>query len=132
VEPNVRSLDAVTKATATLFPQHALMGDFHSHVFDDIATLRACKGWQPSEWDAGFSTQWTRSVRERGHAPQVDLVIALARCARRAPHSHYARMAHTLQATVGDCRAIIGAYRILQSGSYTTDGVVLSVPGMAL
>jgi len=131
VEPNYRSLDAVARAAATLFPQHQLMGDFHSHVFNDIGELRYNRGWEPSDWDAGFSMQWTRLMRELGYHPQVDLVIAIARCNRRVPHSHHARMGHTLQATVGDCRAVIGAYRILQSGSYATEGVRLSVPGIA-
>ena len=131
VKPSYRSLDALTKAAETLFPQHQLMGDFHSHVYADVAELRYNKGWEPSDGDARFCMQWARLMRQLGHAPQVDLVIAIARCKRRVHRSHYAGMEHTLQATVGDCRAVIGAFRVLQSGSYTTSGVLFSVPGMA-
>jgi len=118
-------------AATTLFPQQQAIGDFHSHVYTDIGELRYNEGRQPSGGDAGFAMHWSRSMRDLGHAVQVDLVIAIAQCARRVPHSHYVRMGNTLQATVGACRAVIGAYRILQSGSYATNGVRLSVPGMA-
>lgn len=131
VEPNLRSLDAVTRAAATLFPQHQLIGDFHSHVFADLATLRSLKGWEPSEWDADFSTQWIDKMRDLGHNPQVDLVVGIARCGRRTQRSHYKGLPHTLQASVGDCRFVIGAARILASGRYTRDGLSLSTPGLA-
>lgn len=130
VEPNYRSLDALVGATSTLFPQQQLIGDFHSHVYENASELRLSKGWQPSEEDQRSSMQWIRSLRELGHAPEVDLIIAVARCHRRVPCSHYGGLPNKLQATVGNCRVIVSGYRILQSGCYAEEGVSLSVPGL--
>jgi hypothetical protein len=131
VEPSQRSVEALREASAVLFPQYQITGDFHSHVYDDVALMMRARGWEPSDVDTAYSYHWTRRMREAGDRPQVDLVVAIARSPRRVRRSHHAGLANTIQTSVGDCRVVIGAHRILTSGHYTQQGVHLIVPGAA-
>jgi len=129
VRPSYLSVGALQEAVATLFPQHQLVGDFHSHVYEDMAELSGASGWRPSEGDKRLCAELFDDMKARGHTPHVDFIVAIARCQRRVHHSHYRQLPNTLQTSVGNCRVVIGAHRILHSGNYTDRNTHLTLPG---
>lgn len=129
VTPSYRSVAALQEAVSTLFPQHQLVGDFHSHVYADMDELRGASGWRPSDGDKRLCAELFDDMKARGHTPYVDFIVAIARCPRRVHHSHYRGLPNTLQTSVGNCRVVIGAHRILRSGSYTDRNTHLTLPG---
>jgi hypothetical protein len=129
VFPSFRSFTAIETAVCTLFPHYEVVGDFHSHVFNDLSSMDEVRGWAPSGGDASYCAMWTKEMRDRGRRPQVDLIVAIARCTYPPGQLRYKRQANTLQVAIGDCRAVLGAHRILPGGAYSSRGIRLSVAG---
>ncbi|MBN1670380.1 MAG: hypothetical protein JXR37_05080 [Kiritimatiellae bacterium] len=129
VAPSYRSVAALQKAAAALFPQYQLVGDFHSHVYPDMDTLRRAAGWEPSDGDKWYCAKLSDEAKVFGQPPHVDIVLAVAKCKHKVKHSRYPNRPNTIQVSVGDCRLVIGAHRILRSGNYTTRNARLTLPG---
>jgi hypothetical protein len=51
VEPSLRSFDLHNNFFAKWTPQLGLIGDFHTHPYDDLATVKRIKGWRFSDGD---------------------------------------------------------------------------------
>jgi hypothetical protein len=131
VIPNVRSLEAIITAAATLYPQYQAIGDFHSHPYDELANLDAARGWGYTSADETSNVDLSHMMADLGHRVHVMFVIAIARSRRAAPRSHYKGMRNTIQVSLGNCRAILAAYRSLESGRLTRRNVRLRLAGMS-
>jgi hypothetical protein len=129
VEPNPRSLQAILSATAAFYPQYQAVGDFHSHPYDDLATLERRKGWLFSDGDEGANVELAQAMAELGHHLLVAFVIAIARCTPRVTRSHYRGLKNTLQMSLGPCRVILAAFRSLGSGHLSTSNIRLRLSG---
>jgi hypothetical protein len=129
VEPNTRSLDAILQATGALYPQYQAVGDFHSHPYDDFALLDEQKGWTYTPGDEQSNIDLAQILAEAGHRSAVVFVIGIARSGQRVSLGHYRGMRNTLQTTLGNCRAIIAAYRSLGSGRLTPSNTRLRLSG---
>ena len=130
VVPNERSLDAILGATSAFYPQYQAVGDFHSHTYDDLATMDTRKGWGFSPADEDANVVLSRSMAALGHRIHVSFVIAVARCAQKAAPGHYKGMKNTFQMSLGPCRAVVAAYRSLGSGHLTESRIRFRLPAM--
>jgi hypothetical protein len=88
VEWRERSIDALIEASHSLFPQYAVIADFHSHPYDTLEELYARRGWDPSEGDAEDGLEWFREVRRHGDRPEVSLIVAIAPSRARTERGH--------------------------------------------
>jgi len=130
VLPNDRSVKAIVDATGALFPQHRVVGDFHSHPYVDLAEMRQRKGWRYSVADQEHNEEMSQVLKSMGHPPTVGLIVAVTRCRQRIERSHYRKEKNTIQLSAGDCRVVLGAFHTLESGRYSHRNVRLRVPGM--
>lgn len=110
-----------------LFPHLELVGDFHSHPFRDLKTLRACRGWTYTPDDERSNQEWMASLDAEGHRPRVSLILALAR-GRRSRAAPAMIRPYVLRASIGPCHCYLAAYRIHRDGTYGTDDVTLHCP----
>ena len=129
VESNPRSLDAILSATSAFYPQYQAVGDFHSHPYDDLATLIRRRGWEYSRADEESNVTLVEAMSALGHRVLVSFVVAIARCGQRVARSHFRGPRNTLQMTLGNCRVILGAYRSLGSGHLTKSNIGLRLSG---
>ena len=125
-----KGIDALLAAARTLFPNYQAVADFHSHPYDDFESLVETRGWRPSDDDQADNDRWFPLMVSKGERPQLTMILGIARCRTRVGQGHYRGKPNTLQVSVGDCRAILGAYRILRSGAYTSRHTRLRVRGM--
>ena len=131
VVPNERSLAAVLSATASLFPQYEAVGDFHSHCYDDVDELERRRGWEYSKGDENFSVAAFREGGDVPFRPAVTFIIAVAGSTRKARTGRFRGLRNVMQLSIGGCRFVLGAFRVLGSGRYTKENIRLSVAGMA-
>lgn len=129
VEWSDKSLDALLSAASTLFPAYKLVGDFHSHPYDTLSQVGE-EGWHYSEGDEDALRTWFERMDGIGQRPVVSLVAAIARSDKPAELDHFKGDPATLQMTVGRCRVVVRAYRILGAGQASTQNVRLRVAGM--
>jgi hypothetical protein len=129
VESNPRSLDAILSATAAFYPQYLAVGDFHSHPYDDLATLVRRRGWEYSQSDEESNVTLIQAMSELGHHVLVSFVLAIARSGQKVARSHFRGLRYTIQMSLGNCRAILGAYRSLGSGHLTKRNIGLRLSG---
>ncbi len=131
VEPNRRSLDAILQATQALHPHYQAVGDFHSHPYDDLSTLEYDRGWQYTPSDEDSNVGVAKVMADLGHHIQVSFVIGIARSNQRVARRHYRGLKNTIQMTLGNCRVILAAYRVLGSGRLTNSNIRLRISGVA-
>ncbi len=131
VEPNPRSLDAILQATRAMYPHYQAVGDFHSHPYDDLSLLEYEKGWQYTPSDEESNIDVARVLGELGHQIQVSFVIGIARSSQRVARRHYRGLSNTIQMSLGRCRVILAAYRVLGSGRLTDSNIRLRLSGVA-
>lgn len=129
VRSNPRSLDAILSATGALYPHYQPLGDFHSHPYDDFSLLDRMGGWEYTSGDEEANIDLARALSERGHRVLVAFVIGIARCNQKVLRSHFKGMENTFQVSLGNCRAIIAAYRSLESGRLTKSNICLRPSG---
>ena len=127
---NERSIDALLDAARILFPSYELIGDFRSHAYGGLADVTADRGWMFSDGDEADLLAWAHHMRDVGQKPVISLVAAIARSERAVERSHYQGRRNTLQMSVGNCRVVIGAYRVLGSGSSSDRNIRLRAAGM--
>lgn len=104
---------------AALLPHLEIVGDFHSHPWARLKTLRGCWGWRYSRRDVEHTRSWLPEVNDAGHQPRVALICALARHGRGrglAAANCFGR--NTFQRRVLGCQVVVAAYRIRGDGSY--------------
>jgi len=129
VEPNRRSEEEHLRMAEQLFPHLELVGDFHSHPYISLQSLRRNHGWMYSPQDETANRRWCARLRALQYRPRVALILALAegeRTGRRAQ----AREPNVLRTTFGRCQGYLGAYRIKPDGSYGTDWIQLHRPAI--
>ncbi len=131
VAPNEKSFDAILQATSMLYPHCQVVGDFHSHPYDNLSLLEKRGGWTCTDSDERSNIDVAQIMSRHGHRIQLALIIAIARCRKKAPRSHYKGLKNTVQVSIGNCRAIIAAYRSLESGRLTETNTRLRIAGMA-
>ena len=129
VEWSDKSLDALLSAASTLFPAYKLVGDFHSHPYDTISQAGE-KGSNYSSGDEEALRAWFARMDGIGQRPVVSLVAAIARSDKPVELNHFKGDPATLQMTVGRCRVVVRAHRILGAGLPSTENVRLRVAGM--
>ncbi|MHC4982399.1 MAG: hypothetical protein ACYTF6_04425 [Planctomycetota bacterium] len=130
VVPNAKSLDAILRATTTLYPQYQAVGDFHSHPYDELYILEEKRGWNYSGSDEESNIRITRTMSELGQHMLVAFVIGIARSNQRVTRGHYRKLRNTIQMSLGKCRVVVAAYRSLGSGRLTRSNIRLGVSGM--
>lgn len=131
VEPNTVSLRTLLRAARTLYPHYQVIGDFHSHPYDDLAALDAQRGWQFTATDEQSNVDISRTLADLGQRGLVSFVLAIARCKQRISRRPYKSMRNTIQLSLGDCRVILAAYRSLESGRLTANNIRLRLAGAA-
>ena len=131
MSPNTRSLQAILDATGAMYPQHQAVGDFHSHLYEDLCELDERKGWEFRNGDESSNIELAKAMTERGHGMLVSFILAIARSGRKVPRSHFRGLKNTLQLSLGACRIIVAAYRSLESGRLTRTNIRLSLSGIA-
>jgi hypothetical protein len=129
VVPNPRSLHAILSATAAFYPQYQAVGDFHSHLYDDLTAMEGKKGWLFSRSDEDTNVDLARAMTGLGHHLHVTFVTAIARCTQRVTRSRYRGLANTIQISLGNCRVILAAFRSLGSGHLTDSNIRLRLSG---
>lgn len=132
VLPSKQSISALMKATKSLFPSYELIGEWHSHPYKSVAELIEDKGWEFSDPDKKDLPNWARQMRSKElvQDPATSLVIAIAASDRPIERGHYNGIPSTLEFSVGGCRLVINAYRILGSGRHSANNVIMKAPGM--
>lgn len=130
VVPNARSLDAILKATTTLYPQYQAVGDFHSHPYDELNLLEENRGWDYTGSDEESNILLARIMFQLGQHMLVAFVIAIARCNQRVNRGYYRGLRNAIQMSLGNCRVIVAAYRSLGSGRLTKSNIRLRLSGM--
>ncbi|MDH3582806.1 MAG: hypothetical protein OER86_01170, partial [Phycisphaerae bacterium] len=130
VEPNDRSMLALLKASTTLFPHYQVVGDFHSHPYDQWSDLVYHEGWTYSSADQKANYQAAKSMIDQGHRMMMAFIVAVARSGRKVRPSRFRGLPNTIQLSVGECRTVVAAYRSLESGRYSTRHLRLRLPGM--
>jgi len=130
VVPNVRSLDAILKATTTLYPQYQAVGDFHSHPYDDLYVLEEKKGWDYTGSDEDSNILLAQTMSQLGQHMHVAFIVAIARCTQRTARGRYRGLKNTIQLSLGNCRVIVAAYRSLGSGRLTKSNIRIRLSGM--
>lgn len=131
VLPNPASLDAILDATRALYPQYQAVGDFHSHPYPDYATLVRRKGWEYSGGDEASNVELAAGMAQRDQHLMVMFIVSIARGGGRSVRGHYRKLRNTFQIALGDCRAIVAAYRSLESGRLTRSNTSLRLAGIA-
>ncbi len=131
VELNERSLNALLSASVAFYPQYQAVGDFHSHLYDDLGDLIQTRGWEYSESDDEANANLAQILAGLGHRISVAFVIGIARSAQKIARSHFRGLRNTLQMSLGNCRVILGAYRSLGSGHLTKSNIRLRLSGVA-
>jgi hypothetical protein len=129
-ELNPRSLDALLRATAAFYPQYQAVGDFHSHLYDDLNVLIQTRGWEYSESDEDGNITLAQLLADLGHRISVAFVIGIARSVRRVARGHFRGRRNTMQMSLANCRVIVGAYRSLGSGRLTQSNISLRLSGV--
>ena len=129
VEYNVNSLNSLLMAAHDLFPHLDVVGDFHSHPYDAFNELEASKGWEPS-WGKEREIEMFAYMKEKRQRPLVTFIVSLAKGKKINTDSPFFKgLENTFQLCVGDCRIVLAAYRILESGNYTQENIRLDVSG---
>jgi len=110
-----------------LFPHLDLVGDFHSHPYESLDTLRARRGWKYSRSDEEENREWVERLGKAGYRPRAGLILAVARAGtkrrvRRPPAPN------VLRASLGRCHCYLAAYRINRDGTYSAGDVSLRCP----
>lgn len=136
VDVSDKSLEVLLDAAKDLFPQYEIVGDFHSHPYDDFdelvgAELVGTGGWRYSSADEEESVSQMQELESMDERPWVAFVVAIARGKESAQRGHYRDHENTLQFCAAGCRIVIGAYRILASGRYSTKNLELRIMGGA-
>ena len=108
-----------------------MVGDFHSHPYQDLPELEERKGWRFTREDEQSNISLAAIMAERGHRLAVSFVITIARSGQRISRSHYRGMRNTIQLSLGNCRVIVAAYRSLESGRLTDVNARLRLAGVA-
>jgi hypothetical protein len=129
VQPNPRSLDAILAATQALYPQYQAVGDFHSHPYDEPATLYERRGWTYSESDEDMNVEFAEAMAELGQRIWVCFILAIVRTPKKVARSRFRGMRNTIQMTLGNCRVILAAYRSLGSGRFARSNLTLRLSG---
>lgn len=123
-------IDTLMKTLTDMLPAFELVGDFHTHPYPDMKELKRNNGWEFSDGDKDDLPRWNKSVQEQGHQPYFSLVTAIAVNCKTSCNGHYQSMKNALQISVGGCKLIIHAYRILSSGKHSTKNIELITNGM--
>ncbi len=106
-----------------------MVGDFHSHPYDNLDVLEDLRGWQFTCDDERSNVEISHTLSDLGHCALVTFILAIARCKPRVNQRPYKGMRNTIQICVGDCRVILAAYRSLESGRLTSNNIRLRLAG---
>lgn len=118
VEPNDRSFKAQLRVANQFFRHLELLGDYHSHPYRDLATLRSNKGWDYSPEDAEHIKGWVEELREQQDAvPRFSLILAVAEGKRRG-RGIRRETRNRVRVTIDQYHVLLAAYRIDLAGDY--------------
>lgn len=129
VTPSSASIRALVETSNSLFPQLAIIGDYHSHPYRSYLQLKNYRGWEASGQDAESTEVLYRDLRSshRRHRMRVSFVIAIAK-GRSTTHREHPDTPNILRFNMAGCHVYLSAYRILSNGSMTDRGVILRRP----
>ncbi len=114
-KPMDESYAALEKVRKHSFPQFSIVGEFHSHPYDNLADLRDCRGRKNSEKDAK-RWAWAKKSGDYGDL-HFALVVAITQLRKkRAVGMRYLTDNH-LCFNIEDLRVHLSGTRILSSGN---------------
>jgi hypothetical protein len=129
VTPNDKSARIHRQVAERFFKHLELLGDYHTHPFHDLATLKARRGWEYSSSDQAAIPPWLEDCRAEGADPRFSVIVAIAKGGK--PGRHAVRLApNRVQFTINEYFFIIAAYRIRRDGLYDKK-IVLDCPQVA-
>lgn len=128
VMPNSQSLAAHLDVGNQFFPHLELVGDYHTHPYDDLADLVAARGWEYSDGDQDSLPGYVEEVRARRERPLFSLVVAIAEGGKTGKGA-FRKRRNVVQVPVGNLYFVIGAYRIRLDATYD-ERVDLSLPAL--
>ncbi len=129
VVPNPKSFKAHFAAARALFPHLEVIGDFHSHPYRDIHSLRRAEGWMFSDQDSKYVRKWLEDMRAEDYEPTVDFIVAIGKRKKSGgARSGYALSDNVDVVEIDRNQIAIGAHRILRNGRYESEGITLHVP----
>jgi hypothetical protein len=117
VMPNSESLAAHLEVGNEFFPHLELVGDYHTHPYNDLRDLVANHGWEYSDGDLRSLPHYLVDVRARNERPLFSLVVAVAE-GGKAGKRPFKRERNVVQVPVGNLFFVIGAYRIRLDATY--------------
>jgi len=132
VAPNNKAIEAVIKANNTLYPQNQILGDFHSHPYDNWKELLYHEGWRYSKGDQSYNFDLSQRFAELDNPISITFIVAIARSKHKVKRRHFRGRKNMIQLRVGECCAIVAVYRSLERGRYSDKGIRLLLPGMVL
>ncbi len=126
VTPNDKSARVHRQVAEKFFRHLELLGDYHSHPFNDLSSLKGRRGWEYSTSDQAAIMPWLTATRSEGSDPRFSLIIAIARGGKTGRHG--TRLApNRVQLTIDEYYFLIAAYRIRRDGLYDRK-ITLEIP----
>ncbi|HPH66238.1 MAG TPA: hypothetical protein PLF40_10855 [Kofleriaceae bacterium] len=121
VNPNERSFEAQFQVARQFFPHLSVVGNYHTHPYNNLATLKANKGWVYSPSDGDTLPWFVDQMAQHHSVPYFSLIVAVASGSRQAAVRDTTRVItrnNVAQFAIGDLYFRIGAYRICLDGTY--------------
>ena len=122
VLPKKESVELLIDVADQVVPHLEVLGDFHSHPYRDVSTLKAARGWEYSRDDQSSNLLWYETLAKRKHRMRVGFVVAVAAKgnSRETPEvDRYGKNTHQL--TIHGCQVVIAAYRVKVDGTYDSN-----------
>lgn len=118
VTPNDKSAKIHRQVAERFFRHLELVGDYHTHPFPDLQTMRDKKGWMYSPSDQTSIQPWLEDVRKEGADPRFSLVLAIARGGKNSNRRARRLAPNRIQFALDEYFFILSAYRIRRDGMY--------------
>lgn len=108
---NSLSTKVASELAGKIDPQWELLGDFHSHPYRTLKSMRRAEGWEYSAQDELVNVRFLQELKQLKHRPVLGLVVAVARKKKAKAGGNVHQFGdHTAQFTIGNHQYVIGAY----------------------
>jgi hypothetical protein len=128
---DLRSLETQMAVVTKFFPHLDIVGDFHTHPYRDVESLRSSRGWNFSPDDEASLPDWIAPLMNKGFHPRISIIVAIAEGSKRITKPGRLK-SNIARFSVGKYHFYLAAYRIIGS-KYSDEHVTLNsivLPGI--
>lgn len=128
VDYDLRSIDAQMVVMDYLLSAADIVGDFHTHPYENDKDLIRMKGWRYSRADERTMPPWVAKLEQKHFHPRVSIIMALAK-GKRKIHSPGKMKPNLVRFSIGKYHFYLAAYRIC-GDLYTERGISINADAL--